>query len=192
MTVRQILWNKYPEITKTESNQEVEAKKKILCLYGHFYFGAESKWLVPEFGYGVGRTYITMLRQPFDRVLSAFAYAKRFRGYWRKRTLKDFIVRKGGSNRMTQCLSGGDPNDIDRAMNNLEMFDHVGLVEKFDDSMRLFGLPTKTAMNVSSNRLEIKDLTAEELRLLTLHNRNDLRLYEEATYLFYEELKNEH
>lgn len=197
-TLKHIIYGQYPyglqtaplvPFSPSNYNLSIDAdlRKHIRVLTGHFILGAEQPWLDPT----VDKTYITMLREPFDRVMSAFYYARRHElvdGYWNERSFKEFIINKGTGNIMTECLSG-DPDNIELALANLRKFDHVGIVEEFNRSVET--LATALDWNVESlpkenatpDRPKVEDLSEEEVATLIAKNQNDIRLYQEAVQL---------
>jgi hypothetical protein len=95
--------------------------------------------------------------------------------------------------RLESVLSQGETEAqlLARALARLRRMAFVGLVERYDESVRalfqtLGWKPVREVprLNVSSNRLERRKLTSEERRLLEEHTRLDRALYEAATALF--------
>jgi hypothetical protein len=162
-----------------------EHKDRIFCFKGHFYYGDEWSVLSPD----VPRIYTTILRNPIQRVLSSFAYFKRF--VWeeeREITLEEFL--KGdyiiGSNHMVHILTQGT-NKLEDAKAALSEIDYVGFLE----DMEPYILELSEALNwprhldiVVQNQLggtrQKHELTELEKGLLVHYNQKDIQLYEWA------------
>jgi hypothetical protein len=165
--------------------------KNVLVFKGHFSYGQENQLLLPEGA--IPRTYVTILRNPIDRVLSGYHFHfirfKTFTKYEGEMiSLTDFL--KGNylinSNLMTYML-GGHQTNIDRAIENLHRFDIVGLAEEFDVFLKrldkTLGWPTPyeyERCNVQPDRVKAEDLDDEQMDIITKYNAFDFRLYEEA------------
>jgi hypothetical protein len=93
---------------------------------------------------------------------------------------------------MAYQLTRGHPENLALAKENLRKFDLVGVAEEFDKSLKLFsqalGWPKVEYKmeNVTPKRIQVSDLTAEELHTLVTKNKNDIELYELARELFEE------
>jgi len=169
--------------------------KNILVFKGHFNYGQESRMLLPEID--LPRTYITLLRNPVDRVLSGYHFHFiRFKTYTKyageKVSILDFL--KGNylinSNLVTYQL-GGHQKNIHRALENLHKFDVVGTSEQFPGFLKQLnkqlGWPedyTYERCNVQEDKVCREDLTEEEYSTCLEVNQNDLKLYEEAKKIY--------
>jgi hypothetical protein len=192
MTIRGVVFEQYPDLRRTLRNKKIDntTKERVECMFGHFYYGDESK---PPYGLAQEKTYITMLRHPLDRVISQFYYAKKYNHTKGKDILR---YSRGRGNLMTQCLSGGDPYDAAQAIRNLRKFDYVGITESMYLSIMLFAkaLHWKVGNIVDDNVSVIRPkdnswLTASQIKTLLAWNSKDVKLYEEATKLFNEQCK---
>ena len=170
--------------------------KHILVYKGHFNFGQEERLLLPASV--LPRTYVTILRNPVDRVLSGYHYHFiRHKTYnkWadgKEISILDFL--KGNflinSNMVTYML-GGHQKNIHRAIENLHKFDVVGLAEEYEGFTKqldkVLGWPPGYRIehcNVQADKLCREDLTEEEFTLLLEINQNDFTLYEEAVKIY--------
>jgi len=167
--------------------------KNILVLKGHFNFGQEERMLLLEME--LPRTYVTILRNPVDRVLSGYHFHFiRFKTYTKYEgemiSFTDFL--KGNylinSNLMTYQF-GGHQDNIHRALENIHKIDIVGIAEEFDAfldklnyKMNWSGIEYERC-NVQADKLSRKDLSDEDYALCLEVNQNDLALYEEAKKL---------
>ena len=167
--------------------------KNILVFKGHFNYGQESRMLIPEIE--LPRTYITLLRNPVDRVLSGYHFHFiRYRTYTQydgqEVSFTEFL--KGNylinSNLMTYQL-GSHQDNIHRALENLHKMDIVGIAEEFDAfldklnyKMNWSGIEYERC-NIQADKMCREDLSDEDYALCLEVNQNDLALYEEAKKL---------
>ncbi|MEL7357709.1 MAG: sulfotransferase family 2 domain-containing protein [Cyanobacteria bacterium J06560_6] len=137
-----------------ENNTAEESEKKVLCT--HLGFGLHQFLPRPSI-------YITMLREPIDRVISSYYYGAKRHEHIRKLTLKEFVIEEcdRSYNLQTRLLSGLRIQDqlaghkvtpdevidlavssnkiLEDAKNNLRnSYEVVGLTERFDESLLLF------------------------------------------------------
>ena len=170
---------------------------------GHIPFGVHE--LLPSHG-----VYITLLRNPVDRILSLYEYRvdQRRREVFRgdePLTLAEYIrdvQLKELDNGQTRRLSGLDPDfghcsaDMLReAKKNLrERFLVVGITEKFDHSLLLLARELGwrnllyVRLNVTKNKEEKGRISKDLMDLITRHNALDLELYDFAKQAFDERL----
>jgi hypothetical protein len=163
-----------------------EQLSRVLAFKGHFFFGDEARVLSAD----IPRTYITVLRNPVERVLSSYEFFSKH--VWEESSdisIEDFLNGHYiiGTNHMTRVLAGtNNPNDIDKALTNLEKFDIVGTVEDlpgFKSKLeRLLSWSKKHVIvpQNASNRLHREDLTDRQFSLLVKQNENDFVLYNEV------------
>jgi Sulfotransferase family len=174
---------------------------------GHLYFGFHRH--IPR-----ASTYITFLRQPVERVLSFYYYARSTPDHYlysqlvsERLDLKTALARELTSelcNGQTRQLAGDEWEDpervvtraaLERAQANLTHFRIVGLLEEFDASLllmrRAFGwhLPFYVKENVTKEKPDEALLDAETRGLIEEANRLDLELYEYARKLFNEQCR---
>lgn len=172
-------------------------RAKLRGVMGHFPFGLHEAIERPS-------TYLTLVRDPIDRVLSAYQHRvvrQRF-----ALSLEDYIRSERDPamhNHQVRLLSGGRPDrrnrpgrgSLEKAMRNVE--DHfalVGLTERFDESVvlaaHLFGW-RKTAyrrQNEGRGRPRREDLAPELLMILERTNELDRELLEWARARFQQQL----
>lgn len=164
---------------------------------GHMLFGLHKVLPQPA-------TYITVLRDPIDRVLSAYYFMRGYKLhplYWKFRrenwTLEDFIRRSPRTDVQCKIIAGAEyeaPCTAEicaEAMNNIERhFSVVGLSERFEESLALmklrFGweLGTYSSFNVTRSRPKKRDLPQSTLDLISEKNQYDLALYAAAVKKF--------
>jgi Galactose-3-O-sulfotransferase len=170
---------------------------KIRIFKGHMLFGLHA--ILPQTA-----TYITILREPVDRVLSSFYFMRSYKLhplYWRfKRenwTLDDFVRRSPRDNVQCKILAGVDYAEPFSAEiyeiakeNLLRYFSVVGLSERFEESLALmklrFGwkLQHYSSFNVTRNRPGKADVPRSTLSLIEERNSFDISLYNCAAKLF--------
>ena len=99
-------------------------------------------------------TYITVLRDPVDRVISAFYFMSNYKlhpNYWKFRRegwqLEDFVRRSPRENVQSKMMAGANYDEpctaeiLEKAKQNLaKYFSVVGLTERFEESLALMKL----------------------------------------------------
>jgi hypothetical protein len=165
---------------------------------GHMVFGLHEVLPQPA-------TYITVLRNPVERVLSAFYYMRSYRLhplYWKlrqeKMTVEQFVQRSTRDNVQCKIIAAADYHSpctedvMERAIDHLDRyFSVVGLSERFEESLALmklrFGwqLKSYSSFNVTRARPKKDELPQSTLDLIADRNRFDVALYEHATKLFH-------
>jgi len=211
-TIRGIMHRQYGkrncyETTKTNISQllalpEYE-KDKIKVLQGHRILGL---WgLHKHFNKDV--IYITMLRDPIDRVISHYYY--NLLGFSSNKkiisnnySLKDYVqngIFPNAENRQVKELSGNPDipygtctrEMLETAIRNIDaQFDMVGIMEYFDESLIMLMLkfgwwyPFYRKRNVTHNRPRKADIDKETLKVIEKHNQLDIELYQYAKEKF--------
>jgi hypothetical protein len=173
--------------------------KKICMFKGHMLFGLHEVLPQPA-------TYITVLRDPVDRVLSAYYFMRSYKLhplYWKMRrenwTLEEFVRRSQRDSVQSKIIAGSDYDApctrevVERAKHNLRhYFSVVGLSERFEESLALmklrFGwkLNSYSSFNVTRARPKKRDLPGGTLDLIHQKNAFDIELYEYAQQIFEE------
>ena len=189
----------------------------VRVVSGHFSFGLHRYLDRPT-------RYITVLRNPIDRVVSLYYFTRR-RDHYRRAvartdirstlhqlvkeisegTLEQFVTTlkyKQVDNGQTRRLSGVEPPFglctqimLEAAKQHLkEMFDAVGTLERFDQTVRVFAhrlgwnlsdlvTSTKIKRNVNPSRPKLEELPERILRLIRSYNEFDIELYRYANSL---------
>ena len=170
---------------------------KIRIFKGHMLFGLHA--ILPQ-----SATYITVLREPVDRVLSAFYFMRGYKLhplYWRLKfgnwSLEDYVKRSRRENVQCKILAGAEYNKpctaeiCETAKENLlRYFSVVGLSERFEESLALmklrFGWKLKhySSFNVTRTRPRKVDVPRSTLDLIAEKNSFDISLYECAAKVF--------
>lgn len=184
-----------------------ERRAEIRMFRGHMGFGVDKHLPVPS-------TYMTILREPIDRVISYYYFIRRTPGHYLhdfvtsgESDLKAFIDSEAHvmtDNAQTRVLSGvwhgprfGGCTDemLETAKRNLrDRFAVVGLTERFDETLLLmkkafgWGNVFYTRQNVSSQRPRREELAPETLQAIASTNQLDIALYRYATDLFEEQV----
>ncbi len=176
--------------------------ESIRMFKGHMLFGLHEALPQPA-------TYITVLREPVDRVLSAFYFMRSYKLhplYWKMRrenwTLEDFVNRSPRTNVQCKIVAGADyeaPCTAEicaRAMENIDRhFSVVGLSERFEESLALmklrygWKLSSYSSFNVTRARPKKRDLPQSILDLIVEKNSFDVALYDFASKRFEEAVK---
>jgi hypothetical protein len=155
--------------------------------------------------------YITLLREPVDRVISLYFHLKRDTNHTlheevSKMSMREFIETgvfiEETHNGQTKLLSGalyGPPGEnplpetvglLGIALTNLERFAVVGLTERFDESLLLmkralgWGRHYYARQNVGRNRPPKGHVSSAERELIQAANQEDIELYSQAKSVF--------
>jgi len=171
--------------------------RKTRMFKGHMLFGLHE--ILPQ-----PSTYITVLRDPVERVLSAFYFMRSYwlhPLYWKLRrekwTIEEFVQRSTRDNVQCKILAGADYHApcteaiLEKASRHLsQRFSVVGLSERFEESLALmklrFGwqLKSYSSFNVTRSRPKKGDLSSSTLDLIMERNRFDVALYQHAATRF--------
>jgi Sulfotransferase family len=171
-----------------------ERVQRAEAVYGHFSFGIHHV-------FGIQGRYVTVLRNPVDRVVSFFRHQANYDDNEYHRliaegmTLKDLLRGEQChqvNNHMVRIISGhvdaGVTHDrglLDQAQANLDThFDAVGITERIDESVALIGralgwpaLPEVPRINVTPRRGSF--VLDEETRAeIVRYNALDIELYD--------------
>ena len=157
---------------------------------GHMLFGLHA--ILPQ-----PATYITVLREPVDRVISSFYFMRNYKLhplYWKFKlenwSLEDFVRRSPRENVQCKIIAGAayekpcTAEICERAKENLvRYFSVVGLFERFEESLALmklrFGwkLQRYLSFNVTRSRPRKADVPRSTLDLIAEKNAFDISLY---------------
>ena len=171
--------------------------KRTRMFKGHMTFGLHEFLPRPA-------TYITVLRDPVDRVISAYYFMRSYKLhplYWKLRsgnwTLEDFVRRSQRDNVQSKIIAGSAYEKpctreiAEKAKHNLRQhFGVVGLSERFEESLALmklrFGwkLSSYSSFNVTRSRPKKHDLPESTLELIYQKNALDMELYECGKEIF--------
>jgi hypothetical protein len=181
-----------------EFKQLPEAKRsEIKVLKGHMRFGLHEYLPQPS-------TYITILRDPVERIISHYYYVLRSPEHYlyeqvtsRNMSLTDYIcsgITKELNNSQTRLLctkaaletyEQGSKEILESAKKNIqEKFAVVGLAEKFDETLILlkrnfkWNLPFYIKANITKDRPLKNDISQETLKIIEQYNELDVELYE--------------
>ncbi|MFT4412436.1 sulfotransferase family 2 domain-containing protein [Fredinandcohnia humi] len=202
-TIRQIIDKQYHKkaITRHQKiNTLTEAQlEQLEAIYGHCRFGIH-KVLSKPF------KYITMLRDPIERIISTYYYAKRrpqnrMHQSATKYDFKEFIeheLSQGNpafENHQTRFVSGEKNPDLEKAFENIhEFYSVVGIMEMFDESIFLMKEfldwedISYVKENVTSKRPKQDDLPKDTMMLLKEKNQLDIKLYNYAKQKLVEDI----
>lgn len=199
--------NKIEETLEAFKNLPQTERDKIKFLSGHMPFGLHKYFSLPC-------DYITLLRDPIEKVISEYYYMKNLPQHTYYQTIKNMSLEDHALsginsvvNYQTRILSGNwgmphvhslplPPDALEVAKKNLEKyFKVVGIKEKFDETLlilrKVFGWKNiyylKT--NVGRHRPLINDVPENILRLIKRNNEWDLELHEFANHLLMKSIK---
>jgi hypothetical protein len=181
------------------------ARDDLRAVVGHFWYGVHD--LVPQPSF-----YVTLLREPVDRVVSLYHHILGKDGELyhsaivsRGATLEEFVVElacRETDNDQTRRIAGAEPafgrctrRLLERAKSNLrDRFAFVGITERFDESLvalkRLLGWPYLFYFPELVNRARPprSALSPATVALVSERNSYDLELYAFAGRLLQERI----
>ena len=221
-SLRSILFREYPRHAILTLDGRVA--ENTVRFYRHLEKKEKCRYIVIEGHYPVGlhryvpgrSTYITLLREPVDRVISYYFHVLRDpehyaykRGFKRHMDIRELVegsfVYPEVQNGQTWFLSGGvdpllDPSlALEQAKFNIQhLFSVVGLTERFDESVLLMRRrlgwkkwPVYCRHHVAPRRLRVQEIDEQTLSIIREHNQLDLQLYEYAKARFEEQIAHE-
>lgn len=166
---------------------------------GHMPFGLHSR--LPQ-----AANYLTMLREPVERVISDYYYARRSKLHTNHRdaqrlSLQEYFLQKHYHNLQSRVLAGSNPHELFPSVCNADtlaaakenlarQFIVVGLTERFDETLALLkvvlGWKVKRLRNfrVARNRVPKELVAPATLALIREREQFDLALYGYAASLF--------
>lgn len=165
-------------------------RNRLKFIYGHFLFGTHEYFPKPF-------TYITLMRDPVDRFISAYYHILRVpTNRWHEKvknlSLEEFIDRddfnlQSEPNVQTRFFCGKEPVSLETAKKNMaEHFPVVGITELFAESLFLmkkqFGWEKiqYKKKNMGSNRPPKKEISKEVITKIAQKNHLDAELYQYA------------
>ncbi len=185
-----------------------EHKARLKLLFGHLGFGIHKKLAQPA-------TYIAILRDPIERVISNYYYdCRETRGPLYnllksgEMDLISYVERHASwemDNLQTRMISGNwhkrgfgpcTEEMLETAKKNLcEHFAVVGITERFDETYlllkRKFGWPHVfyLSRNVTKNRPPRENIPEADLAVIRKYNQFDIRLYQFTQERFEDQIK---
>ncbi|MGM7719636.1 sulfotransferase family 2 domain-containing protein [Metabacillus sp. Hm71] len=180
---------------------KLSAPNNIKLIYGHLMFKKPSHFSRPL-------TYITMLRNPIELVVSLYFYIQREPSHplhkeVTKMSFEQFIDHETYScpNIQTYYVSGEVNPNLSKAKENIKKyFSVVGITEKFDESIFLMkkelgwnnfnyqNMFKKT--NVTKNRLQASEIPQKIIDKIKKKNHLDFELYKWAEQNLNEQFRN--
>lgn len=193
---------KIPELVR---EKVLPKKEKIQIVGGHFAHGIHQS---------IDDTYdyVTVLRNPVERVISEYYYMKQKGFYYQDLILKenlsladylDHPKTKYLNNLQTRLISGikyenGDEVNeeiYEVALENLRKMRTIGISERFSESLALFSvildwkkIPIYTKANQNDERPKIETLDKKTLEQIREREKYDIDLYKEALNIFESQL----
>ncbi len=175
-------------------------RARLKVLRGHMPFGLHEHLPQPS-------TYITMLRNPVDRVLSHYYYARQRPDHYlhdeaRRMNLRDYVcsgisaelengqVRLLSGVKEVDGINGSEPcstETLEIAKRNLrEHFAVVGITERFDEFLILLKreLGFRNVFYIPLNITRDKKDTPNDTSFIAEHNKLDMELYRYACKMF--------
>ncbi|KON88344.1 hypothetical protein AF332_17065 [Sporosarcina globispora] len=209
MTLKRIIKRQYPEdkILKDITDGKISEFKKIVSeneirfVFGHLSFGLHMHISQPC-------TYVTMIREPIDRVISMYYYVLGKKDHPLHGIVKDLLfeefidhpdLKVHTSNMQTKRALGKNtlsPSDLEQAMQNLEdHFSVIGITEMFDDSVELMKQKfnwndvSYVRKNKTKNKLRKEEIDPNIINKVIANNELDIQLYKWAKNRLIQQLK---
>lgn len=202
--------NVQKSIQEFKNLSEIE-RQKIRCLKGHMPFGLHKYLPRPA-------AYITLLRNPVDRIISHYYYVLRTPSHYlynvvtsENMSLSDYVssgISPELTNGQTRLISGVERVDsitgdepvsadiLEIAKRNLQDYFIVGgLSERFDESLILFKSLLRwrnifyIKQNVTRSRPSKREIPRKTMEVIEKHNKLDMELYEFAKQMFEEQIR---
>jgi len=179
-------------------------KSQIKILMGHMYFGLHEYLPSPA-------TYVTMLRNPIDRIVSYYHFVKRLPSHpdyelikAKNINIEDYcqmgvVNMCNGQTRFlanTQLSDTYNNETLERAKSNLQQhFAVVGIQERFDESLLMLKdelgwkkMPFYYRRNTNRTSSYKGEISKSTRTVLEKYNELDLELYEYAQNIFEQKL----
>ncbi len=179
-------------------------KAQIKILMGHMYFGLHEYLPSPA-------TYVTMLRNPIDRVVSYFHFVQRIPSHPDYELIKEKSISiedycQMGTvnmcNGQTRFLANTQSSEtysretLERAKSHLQQyFSVVGIQERFDESLLMLKdelawkkMPFYYRRNTNRNSSYKQEISNSTRAVLEKYNELDLELYEYVKNIFEQKL----
>jgi Sulfotransferase family len=183
-------------------------RHNVRAVVGHFSFGIHTYVRKPW-------TYVTLLRNPVDRVVSLYHHIRRYK---RNRlhkivssgvSIEDFVLHlscREADNDQTRRISGLEPefgacsiSTLEKAKDNLRRyFSVVGVTEYFDETVILIKRTLGWANDpyylpglVNKERPTTTSLPQKSIEIILERNELDIKLHEFAKELLYERIANQ-
>jgi hypothetical protein len=173
--------------------------KRLEVIRGHFSFGIHR--LLPQDKH----TYITILRDPIERVISAFYYIRRSKPHKlhnivKNITLYEFVTNKRFDhqtlNKQTHMLAGKKDADLQEAKNNLKKyFSVVGITKRYEETLYVMGKKLEWKIDnykkrkVTQNRPTVEEIPKDVIKIIRNKNQKDMKLYQFANTLLDKQLQ---
>ncbi len=178
-------------------------QRMVKCIAGHFAYG------IHKFYQARPCSYITVLREPIDRVVSHYFYVLRRTDHYLHKevtekgiSLKQYVESglstelDNGQTRILAGIGQGAPFGksseamLEKAREHLNHCEVVGITEEFEGFLELLGhkmgwkISGIADKNVTKDRVKLHNLDEDTLNVIKHYNRFDQELYQHACTLF--------
>lgn len=167
-----------PILNRVNNVSEISANTK--CILGHNYYGQHTN-LGPFF-------YVTMLRDPVERVISHYYYIKyviKDNEFTDMYNLKEFAQLEEFQNLQTRFITDNKLH-LEQAIDNLKNFAFFGITEMFRESLLLMekrlgweGIQYKE-LNKNEKKPKKESISKETIKQIEKANLLDIELYQWA------------
>jgi hypothetical protein len=176
-------------VEDTSGNSIDQVTPNIKCILGHNVFG--------KYNHLGPCIHVTMLRNPVDRVISHYYYAKNVmkENNVARYSLEEFAQLSWVANLQTQFIAGGSPN-IEQAISNLKSFGFFGITEMFSESLLLMEKTFKWKSiqylreNVNEKKPKNETISKTTIKKIEEANSLDIQLYKWAKKEFESRIRN--
>ena len=176
------------------SQLKEEDKKEIKAISGHHFYGIHDLFSKPY-------TYFTMMRSPIERVISLYYFLKTYPGYYeenmRNMSFEEYIDwdPQAKNGQIHQICGQNSQLSLEKAKENLKVFEVVGITEMFNESLLLLKNKFNWAnieykkKNVTKSRPRISEVSPKIIKKIEKNNELDIELYEFIKSNFIKQLK---
>ncbi|MEH7164121.1 sulfotransferase family 2 domain-containing protein [Priestia megaterium] len=181
-------------MSKHFSQLKEEDKKVIKAISGHHSYGIHDLFSKPY-------TYFTMMRNPVERVISLYYFLKTYPGYYensmRNMPFEEYIDwdPQAKNGQIRQICGPTSQISLEKAKENLEAFELVGITEMFNESLQLlrdkfnWNNIEYVKKNVTKSRPRISEVSTEIIKKIEKNNELDIQLFEYIRSNFIRQLK---
>ena len=176
------------------SQLKAENKKVIKAISGHHFYGIHDLFAKPY-------TYFTMMRNPIERVISLYYFLKTYPGYYEENmknmSFEEYIDwdPQAKNGQIHQICGLNSQLSLEKAKENLGVFELVGITELFNESLLLLKNNFNwtnieyVKKNVTKSRPRLSEVSTAIIKKIEKNNELDIELFEYIKSNFIRQLK---